>query len=608
MFAQSPSHTLSNRVSKFALIAFSCAAVSQAATVNIHPGQDIPTIVAQNPAGTTFVIYPGTYRLTAHIVPKTGDHFLGQTACAPPKTSCPAILSGSRVIGPLAKLNGNQYEVTGQTQQGQVSLPSKVCEAGYLACNLPEDLFFDNAPYQHLYASSLPSIGPKQWWFDYATNIIYFHDNPAGHTVETSVLDSAFRSTANNVTVQYLTIKEFATPLQRGGLEATDGNPFPTSSANWVIKNCEIYNNHGAGVRFAYGMQLYDSYIHDNGSLGVTGGTGSAAPSGIIIQGNTINHNNYARVNPAAGAGGVKVGYTAGVVLRDNTIASNNGPGIHFDSSSASPLVDGNLITDNADGAGVSYEISLTSATIRNNVILRNGLPAGNPGSVAGVGSYASIGTQTYCNVLQVPNVKGANGILIVGSNRGYNAIAPFEYLMSKQNTFHHNTVFWDPGSVGLVGYFLGDAAHQPNFFSDNAPPDYNNYHLPNSSAANFVYDNDTSQKNTRKTFSQYQNAGADRHGSADGNSNSGFPIVTITAPADQTSFNNSIIVDASASDKSGINRVEFYVDWKLKATVPGPPYTFTYTNATVGPHIVAAMAHSNKGINSCFAVTLKKQ
>src|SRR6266851_9271631 len=205
MRAHSPRYIFNSKIT-VALIAFCSAIVCQAGTVNIHPGDNIPSVVAANPTGTTFVIYPGMYRLQAHIVPKTGDTFIGQTACAPPKTSCPAILSGSRIIGPLAKFNGVIYEVTGQTQQGNVSLANTVCEPGYLACNLPEDLFFDGVPYQHLSASSLPLFGPRQWWFDYANNIIYFHDNPAGHTVETSVLDTAFDSAANNITIKYLTI------------------------------------------------------------------------------------------------------------------------------------------------------------------------------------------------------------------------------------------------------------------------------------------------------------------------------------------------------------------------------------------------------------------
>jgi hypothetical protein len=108
----SPSYTLRRKFFTFALIAFCSGAVSQAAAVDIHPGDDIPTVVAANPAGTTFVIYPGTYRLKQNIVPKTGDRFIGQTACAPPTTSCRAIIIGSTVIGSLAKFDGTQIPTT----------------------------------------------------------------------------------------------------------------------------------------------------------------------------------------------------------------------------------------------------------------------------------------------------------------------------------------------------------------------------------------------------------------------------------------------------------------------------------------------------------------
>jgi parallel beta-helix repeat protein len=606
----SPVYRLSRKVSTLTLIAFCAvaAAVCQAATVDIHPGEDIPNVVAANPAGTTFLIYPGTYRLQAHIVPKNGDSFIGQTACAPPATSCPAILSGSIVIGPSAKLNGSNYEVTGQTQQGAVPYANTVCEPGYLACNRPEDLFFDGVPYQHLYASSLPMIGAGQWWFDYANDIIYFHDNPTGHTVETSVLDTAFESTANNITIQYLTIEGFASPLARAAVEATNGNASQTSSLNWVVRDCELFNNHAAGVRIAYGTQVYNSYLHGNGTLGVGGGTNSTSPSGVIIQGNKITYNNYAHALPGWGAAGVKFGYTAGVVVRKNTITNNGGAGIHFDDSSSSALIDGNMVTDNAGGPGVAYEVSLNSALVRNNVLLRNNLPGPVAAASAAVGSYASEGVNAYCNVIEIPEASGSNGLTYAASKRGYNQFPPYQYLMSTGNSFHHNTVFWDPGANGGVGYIQGDAETQPNFFADNTPPDHNTYHLPSLSATSFTYDNNNTQKNTRKTFAEFQAAGADVHGTADTNYTNGFPTVSITSPADQSSVTSSVTVAASASDASGISKVEFYVDWGLQATVSSSPYSFNWTGATSGTHTVAAMAYSNAGIRSCYAVTLTKQ
>jgi parallel beta-helix repeat protein len=612
MFAHFPRYTLSKKIATLTLMAF-CAAIAaecKAATIEIHPGANIPSVVAANPAGTTFVIYPGTYRLQAHIVPKNGDTFIGQTACAPPTTVCPAILSGSKIIGSSAKFNGTNYEVTGQAQQGLLSLTNAACQPGYLACNRPEDLFFDGVPYQHLYATSLPTIGAGQWWFDYANHIIYFHDNPAGHTVETSVLDTAFDSSANNVTIQYLTVEDFANPLQRAGIEATSGNVSPSSSLNWKIKYCELFNNHGAGVRVAFGTQVRNSYIHNNGSLGIMGGLGSTSPSGVLVQQNTITYNNYAHVLSDAGAGGIKFGYTANAVVRGNIVSNNEGTGIHFDTTCRNPLVDNNDVENNSGGGGVAYEISVAGATIRNNTLVDNNIPGGVKVSSASVGSYASVGVTVYCNVFKVPNTGsgGANGMTIIASNRGYNPNPPYEYLMSTGNSFHDNTVIWEPGAVGLVGYQQGDATHQPNFFADNAPPDNNSYHLPSLSVDNFIYDNNNSQKNARKTFTDYQAAGADIHGSADTNYTSGFPNVTITSPTDESSFTNSAVITATASDKSGISQVEFYIDWEHRATVSGPPYTFDWTNATAGTHLVSAVAYSNAGIHSCFAITLNKQ
>ena len=606
MFAQSPTFSLSKRLSTLAVIVFCVAAVCHAATVDIKPGDDIPSIVASNPAGTTFLIYPGTYRLQAHIVPKNGDSFIGQTACTPKTSACAAILSGSRVIGSLATFNGVNYEVTGQTQQGEISLSNSVCDPGYLACNRPEDLFFDGAPYQHLYANSLPAIGPGQWWFDYANHIIYFHDNPAGHTVETSVLDTAFDSLANNVTIQYLTIEGFANPLLRAGIEPTAGNPNSVSSLNWVIKNCDLFNNHGAGVRVAFGTQVYNSYIHSNGTIGISGGTGSMAASGIVIQGNTITNNNYANMLPGTGSGGIKLGTTANAVLRCNTISNNGGAGIHFDVSSVSPLVDGNTVTNNSGGNGFAYEISLQSATVRNNVFVNNGLPSIVPAASASVGSYASTGLKVYCNVVEIPKASGNTlGMIVMASNRGYNTVPPYQYLTSTGNDFHHNTVIWDSGASGVLGYAQNDPVHQPNFFADNTPPDYNTYHLSSLSNANFIYDDNNSKENTHKTFAEYQAAGADIHGSADTNYTSGFPTVAITSPADQSSVTTPVSIAATASDASGINKVEFYVDWNLQATVNSSPYNFDWSNGTAGTHTLAVMAYSNAGISACHAMTV---
>src|SRR5260370_29441333 len=123
MFPQSPWRIVRREFLTLALVVSSSAVLCHSATVDIRPGEDIPSIVTANPAGTTFIIYPGTYRLTQNIVPKAGDRFIGQTACAPPTTSCPAIIMWSTIIGPLATFDGKNYKVTNHTQQNPIAIP-----------------------------------------------------------------------------------------------------------------------------------------------------------------------------------------------------------------------------------------------------------------------------------------------------------------------------------------------------------------------------------------------------------------------------------------------------------------------------------------------------
>jgi parallel beta-helix repeat protein len=612
MLAQSP---WTAKFVKAALMIFCGVALAHSATVAIHPGANIPSVVAENPGGTTFLIYPGTYRLTSPIEAKTGDSFIGQTACAPPQTSCPAILSGSRVIGSEATYNGKYYQVTGQSQQNSTDgVISTKCQPGWSGCMLPEDLFFDGVPLQHLNASSLPTIGTNQWWFDYSSNTIYFKNNPSGHVVETSFVPSAIEGDGNNVTIKYLTIKEFASSPGTPATVGMAGNPSLTEGVSWNVSNNEILLSHGYGVRVSYKMTVNANYIHNNGWIGVGGGLATDAntrsvQSGIVISNNTITYNNYAHFLPQFGSGGIKICATTGAVIKGNVIANNDGAGVHMDMSDTSPTIDGNTITNNTGGGGIEYEVSLTSALIRNNVLVGNGQDTSTEtGPNASAGSYASAGVAMYCNVMQMQNLNNSQGAMIVGSPRGSNPYPPGQYLMSTGNSFHHNTVYWEPGSTGTLGYFLTDAAHQPNFFEDNTPPDYNMYHMPSLSLANFVYDNNTSQKNARKTFSQYKSSGADAHGTADTKYNSPYPTVKVTAPANLAALtSNAATIEASATDSSGISKVEFMVDWSLKSTATSSPFSFDWTDIPAGTHTITAMAYNNDGIGACNAITVTK-
>jgi hypothetical protein len=583
------------------------------AQVTLHPTDNVPNLVSSKPSGTTFLFTPGIYRLSQSIIPKDNDRFIGQTSCTPPTTSCQAIVSGGVVIGASATFDGTDYAVAKQMQNGPRGVP-KNCDPGWTGCVYAEDLFFDGKPYKHLDSPTRPTIGPGEWWFDYANHVIYFHDDPSGHTVETSVLGTGFGGTANNVTIQYLTIEEFSAQIPHGAIGAYQGVNSLTAGANWTIENCEITLNHAIGIRIEFGMQILNNYIHLNGENGIGGGLGSPAapatastPCACTVQGNTITDNDYAHFNPGFGAGGIKFGTITGGTIRGNTISHNEGSGIHFDMWGQSWLVDGNTITDNSDGDGLVDEISYGTSTYRNNILLRNGTQLNTPYFTFQLAVRASSGVDAYCNVLEIPSGHGVGAWAISSTNRGSNAYPPYQYMATTGNSFHHNTVIWDPGAEGPAGFWQNDPTSQPNFFASNAPPDYNAYHSSTASAANFIYDNDNTHSNTRKTFARHKATRADLHSTMDTNNTGGYPRISITSPSDQSSVNSPVTVTAAASDKSGISKVEFYVDWTLQGTVTESPFSFNWTNGTTGSHTVAAMAYNKNGVRACYAITLNE-
>ncbi len=70
-------------------------------------------------------------------------------------------------------------------------------------------------------------------------------------------------------------------------------------------------------------------------------------------------------------------------------------------------------------------------------------------------------------------------------------------------------------------------------------------------------------------------------------------PTVSISAPTDATTVSGAVTVRASASDASGITKVEFYIDGALAAVDTVPSYRFTWDTTGVpdGAHTLMARA-----------------
>ncbi|MDD2309698.1 MAG: Ig-like domain-containing protein [Desulfuromonadaceae bacterium] len=75
-------------------------------------------------------------------------------------------------------------------------------------------------------------------------------------------------------------------------------------------------------------------------------------------------------------------------------------------------------------------------------------------------------------------------------------------------------------------------------------------------------------------------------------------PVVSVTAPATGATVSGTVSVAASASDNSGVSKVEFYVNGALKATDTASPYTYSWNTALVsnGSYNVMAKAYDAAG------------
>jgi hypothetical protein len=415
---------------------------ASAATVTINVGNTWQTVVNANPAGTTYSIAAGTHRLQS-VSPKTGDKFIGQTG---------AIMSGARLLTSFTQ-SGSRWYASGQTQE---SSQVGSCESGYPRCAYVHDLFINNVPLRHV--SSLSAVVPGTFFLDYAGDRIYFGDNPAGKTVETSITATAFRGSASNVTIDALIVEKYANPAQQGAIPQDN-------KANWTIKNSEIRLNHGTGLRMGTGWLVENNKINTNGQMGI----GGWHADGATAINNEIAYNNFAHYDAAWEGGGTKWVHSDGLLVKGNYSHDNRGPGLWTDIGNINITYDDNRVEDNFGQAGIFHEISC-GAVIKNNIVKGNGKGYGT--NYLSYDSSILISTsknvEVYNNYVEVDN---AHGIGMMNQNRGPEVDPKCGALVTTNNKVHDNSVYYmnNGKSGGSASFNPASVWSGGNLFNNNA-------------------------------------------------------------------------------------------------------------------------------------------
>ena len=388
--------------------------------IRIEVGRDIQAVVESHPAGTTFLLASGVHRLQS-ITPRDNDIFIGEDG---------AVLSGAVELTEFT-LEDDYWVVEYQTEPGRRA--HNYCYSDYPLCYYPEDLFFNDQPFRQV--DSLENLEPDTWYFDYEAGRVYLADNPTSHMVEISSRYSAVGGDASGVIISNLTIEKYANPAQIGAINGGE-------SQGWVIHDVMIRLNHGTGIRIGDNMQLLNSQIIQNGQIGVAG-----VGDDVLIEGNEIAHNNFAGYRSTWEAGGTKFVATNNIVVRNNYVHHNDGPGLWTDHDNHNALYEDNIVMYNQRN-GIYHEIS-GAVIIRNNVVKFNGLNYDNWLWGSQILVSSSYDAEVYGNQVVVGGEIG-NGIGVVNQDRG---------LQSYNNYFHDNVIIYlsDSGQSGVVTDFNND-------------------------------------------------------------------------------------------------------------------------------------------------------
>jgi parallel beta-helix repeat protein len=430
--------------------------------VALAPGADLQSAISGQPEGATFCLAAGTYRVTQPLQPRNGQSFLGAEG---------AVLSGAAALTEWTP-NGATWVVGGQTAQ---SSQAGECTTG-TACRYNEDVYLDDRLLTRVLDAA--SVAPGTFFFDYANDRIVIGDDPAGHRVEVATAPAAFKgSGTSGVTLKHLVVEKFANPAQ---------TPAIVAGSSWTVRGSEIRFNHGIGIKCGSNSQIVGNRVHHQGQLGVAG-----SGTGIVYENNEIDHNNTAGFKWGWEAGGSKWVNTDGLVVRGNNSHDNNGPGLWTDINNIRTTYEKNTVSDNA-GPGIFHEISY-DATIRNNVISRNGLGIGGIwyGGV-GILVSASPNVEVYGNTL----VRNGGGIGLMQQSRGSGTFGPHEL---HDVYVHDNDVTSTVGVTGLVQ----NVSDNSYFTGRNNRFEHNTYRFGDLTARNFHWMNGTRTKAEWTSYAQ---------------------------------------------------------------------------------------------------------
>lgn len=444
---------------------------AQTGSLTIVPGTNVQAAVDAAPAGTTFLLTAGTYRMQS-VKPKANDSFIGTGSVD---------FNGSEIL--TFKASGTLYVAAAKFD----NLQHGECQPDYPLCGWDQDLFINNV--LQTKATSKTNLAAGSWYFDHANNAVYLPANPEGLTVELSMTPYAFYGNAAGVKLTGIVVEKYANTAQTG---AIGGDNWETGlGTGWSLQSVESRWNHGAGAFLGSGASVSDCYFHHNGQLGI-----KLTGSNASLSGSEIAWNNQQGFLTSWEAGGGKFTDTENLLVQSNYVHDNLGEGLWTDTDNIDTTYANNTVEDNQTG-GIMHEVSY-AAVIKNNTVSGNAPDELVWLENAQILIQNSSSVQVYGNSVEVP-ANGGNAITIVNQNRGKGAYGPY---IAAYNTVHNNTITY----LGATGY-AGVADDTSPRQSSNNTFDYNQYVVQGGGTVHWFWYSDMTWSEMRQV------AGQEAHG-----------------------------------------------------------------------------------------------
>jgi hypothetical protein len=186
------------------------------------------------------------------------------------------------------------------------------------------------------------AVRPGTFFVDEAGDRLYVGTNPRGRSVRATDIAKAISIRGAGSSITGIGVRRFAPSVPHMGAVTVE-------AAGVALSHMKIVKNATTGLHVtARGATLSDLRLRRNGMLGAS----ATYADGLRATGLRIRRNNTERFNTSPVAGGLKVGRTRGILVRDSVFSHNAGTGLWFDES--------------------SYDVSVLNTTMRNN--LRHGL------------------------------------------------------------------------------------------------------------------------------------------------------------------------------------------------------------------------------------------